>query len=293
MGRTKWTEARAPRHVRIYRRQMASAAWRALSGSAVKVMLAIADLENGSNNGEIFLSDRKGAEVTGLSRNTVRKSIDELIAKGFIYCTVKGGFSRKTPHAACYGVTWQSGPKDTPWRAPSHAYEEWAPPAENGNTRAQILTETGPDIEPSEETFPNAGPDIEPEKLEKRLVSVTPPWSESGPQTVSHTPRKNDGPIGNWKQAQETRAADFVAALRERLIAYLDQAEAGEQSRLATAIECPAGTLSKFIHGKSLPARYVDALARSLIRPAARPPSTTQTARQRKARGVRVAERTA
>ena len=267
MGKTKWTEARSPRHVRIYRRQMQSPAWRSLSGSAVKVMLAIADFENGSNNGEIFLSDRVGAEITGMSRNTVRRSIDELIKTGFIYCTAKGGFSRKTPHAATYGLTWQAGPKDSPWRAPSHAYEAWQA-SENGNTRAQILTETGPDFEPSVETFPNAGPDIEPGKLEKRLVSVTPHVSKIEPQTCNHTPWLEDAPIGNWKQGQETRSADFVTALRERLVTYLEQADAGEQSRIAMVIECPPGTLSKFIHGRSLPDRYLGVLAKALIRPA-------------------------
>ena len=121
MGQTKQTYRKEPSHTRIYRRQMESIAWLHLSGSAVKVLLALATLERGSNNGELFLSDRKGAEFTGLSRNTVWRALNELLDKGFIYRTQEGGFSRKTPHAACYGLTWQAGPKGTKWRAPSHA----------------------------------------------------------------------------------------------------------------------------------------------------------------------------
>ena len=73
MGQTKQTYRKEPSHTRIYRRQMESIAWLHLSGSAVKVLLALATLERGSNNGELFLSDRKGAEFTGLSRNTGAK----------------------------------------------------------------------------------------------------------------------------------------------------------------------------------------------------------------------------
>lgn len=123
----KFRRAKVPRHVRIYHRQMQSEAWRHLSGSAVKVLLALAALEKGDNNGEFFLSARTGAEITGLGKNAVNRALHELQEKGFIYCAVRGGFSRKTPHAACWGLTWQAGPKGSDHRAPSHAYEKWRP----------------------------------------------------------------------------------------------------------------------------------------------------------------------
>lgn len=154
---------RDPKHVRSYKRQIESAAWRDLSGSAVKVLLAMGLKEKGDNNGAFFFSDRTGAEITGLSRNTVQKSIKELINHGFIYCSEEGGFSRKTPHAAQYGFTWLAGPKGE-HRAPSHAYEKWSP---DGNTRAQFLTETGSVSNFAMETSVSAGSEFAPEEMEK------------------------------------------------------------------------------------------------------------------------------
>src|SRR5690606_32260588 len=93
-------------HVRTYHKMMETAAWKALSGSAEKVRLCLAKFANGRSNGAIFFSDRTGAEMTGLSRNTVRKALAELADKGFTRCTEKGGFSRKVRHAASYRLTW-------------------------------------------------------------------------------------------------------------------------------------------------------------------------------------------
>ena len=124
----KFRRAATPKHVRIYDNLTKSIAWKYLSGSAVKVLLALAAMEKGENNGEFFMSVRDGAERTGLSKDTVCRSLHELTEKGFIYCTEPGGFSRKTPHAACWGLTWVPGPKGTPHRSPSHAYAKWRPP---------------------------------------------------------------------------------------------------------------------------------------------------------------------
>jgi hypothetical protein len=122
---------------------MQSEAWRHLSGSAVKVLLALAALEKGDNNGEFFLSARKGAAITGLGKNAVNRALHELQDKGFIYCAVRGAFSRKTPHAACWGLTWQAGPKGSDHRAPSHSYEKWRPAQKRGpRTRDAAVPET-------------------------------------------------------------------------------------------------------------------------------------------------------
>lgn len=128
----KFRQAKVSRHVRIYHKQMQSVAWLHLTGSAVKVLLALAVLEKGDNNGEFFLSVRRAAELTGLSKGAANRAFHELIDKGFIYCAERGGFSRKTPHAACWGLTWQSGPKGSEHRAPSHAYEKWRPEQNRG-----------------------------------------------------------------------------------------------------------------------------------------------------------------
>lgn len=209
MGQTKGQLGKEPSHVRIYHRKMRSLAWRHLSPSAVKTLLALASLERGDNNGEVYLSDRKGAEMTGLARNTVRKSLTELEAKGFIYCSERGSFDRKTPHAASYGLTWAAGPKGTPWRAPSHAYEQWRP---DGNTRAQNLTEAGsiPDI--GLETREGAGANLEPVEMETPLVSTNRPMSGIEPQTVYQS--QQDRPAGNGNRKHPLSTADPRAPWR-------------------------------------------------------------------------------
>src|SRR5690606_9447945 len=115
----KFRRAKAPSHVRTYHKQMRSEAWLHLTGSAGKVLLLLASLEKGDNNGEFFLSVRKAAELTGLSKNAANRALHELMDKGFVYCAERGGFSRKTPHAACWGLTWHAGPKGSEHRAPS------------------------------------------------------------------------------------------------------------------------------------------------------------------------------
>lgn len=123
----KFRRAKTSRHVRIYHRQMDSVAWQHLTGSAVKLLLALARMEMGENNGEFYLSVRNAAEKTGLSNNTVNRAFHELADKGFIYCTEQGSFSQKTRHATCWGLTWVAGPAGTKNRAPSHAYANWQP----------------------------------------------------------------------------------------------------------------------------------------------------------------------
>ena len=265
MGQTKGQLGKEPSHVRIYHRQMRSAAWRHLSPSAIKTLLALASLERGDNNGEVYLSDRKGAEMTGMSRNTVRKSLAELIDKGFLYCSERGGFSRKVQHAACYGLTWAAGPKGTPWRAPSHAYEQWAP---DGNTRDQYLTETGPNSDIGVETRPRTGAGFEPVEMETPLVSTDQSMSGIEPQTVYQSPR--DRRAGNGNREHSSSAVDprasFLDRLRLQLIDHLQKSAAGEQSRIATAIGCPGGTLSKFVGGRGLPQSHSAPLAQELTR---------------------------
>lgn len=257
-----------PKHVRSYKRQIESAAWRDLSGSAVKVLLAMGLHDKGDNNGSIFFSDRVGSDATGLSRNTVQKAIKELVDHGFVYCSEKGGFSRKTPHAAQYGFTWLAGPKGE-HRAPSHAYEKWKP---DGNTRAQFLMETGSVSNFEVETSREAGSDIAPEETEIRQNSDVSYLSEIEPQTVYQSPGVNPDGNGQWKHAEfpsgpdrEFRLGDEVADLRLLTIDHIDQSGPGSQSRLAERIGCPGGTFSKFVKGRNLPTEYRRALAAALM----------------------------
>jgi hypothetical protein len=225
----------------------------------VKVLLQVAMLERGTKNGELFLSDRMGAQLTWLSRNTVWRGLRELQDKGFIYCSVPGGFSRKTAHAACFGLTWAPGPKGSQWRAPSHAYESWQP---NGNTRFQLLTATGPVSDQTMETRHLAGADMGPDELEKRLISVIPSRSDIGPHTSNQGLGSEGLETDQRKQANLISSA--VSNLRSALLDHLQANGPGEQSRLADRLGIPGGTLSKFIGGRNLPEQYRGTLAAAL-----------------------------
>lgn len=264
MGQTKKDRRREGRHVRIYHKQMVTDAWRDLSGSAVKVLLCLASFENSTNNGEIFFSGRIGAERTGLARNTVRDALAELIQHGFLYCTEQGGFSRKTPHASTYGLTWLAGPLGE-HRAPSHAYEKWKP---HEFSRAQFLTETGSVSDTCMETASDTGADFEPAFPEKPVVSVDRHMSGIEPQTVSQGLGFGDVETEPRKQANPDRAA-FLANLRTALCDWLNGSEPGTQTKVAEAAGIPGGTLSKFKNGGNLADNHAAALARWLLKEAA------------------------
>ena len=254
MGQTKWQQGKEPSHTRIYRRQMKSEAWKHLSGSAVKVLLDLASMERGDNNGAVFYSSRFGAESTGLARNTVWRALARLIETGFIYCTEEGGFNRKTPHAASYGLTWAAGPKGSKWRAPSHAYEDWKP-NENGNTRSQKGDGSVPNMGQSVETDHPTVTNIATDNEDKPLVSVNQPR----PNIATHTSNQGIGEAEaqsqQRKQANSYTGAD-LGELRGLLIARIQTSEPGEQSRLAESAGIPGGTLSKFLNGRNLPEQY-------------------------------------
>ncbi|AKM09714.1 helix-turn-helix domain-containing protein [Croceicoccus naphthovorans] len=259
MGQDRSTYRDKRKHVRSFKKQIDTDAWRALSGSAVKVMLAMGLFENGDNNGEWFFSDRTGAEMTGLSRNTVRRAIAELIEMGFLYCSERGGFSRKTPHAAKYGFTWLAGPSG-PNRAPSHAYEKW----KHENSRDQFLTRAGAVSDIGLETSHPTGAELEPDGMEKPVISADAHFSDIEPQTVSQGDRLAGLETEQRKQANSCTRAE-LDALRQSTLDHLGRHDPGEQSRLADSLGIPHGTLSKFIHGRNLPERYRDALSDAVM----------------------------
>lgn len=114
---------RHARHTRIDHAMMETAAWRDLSGNAVKMLLHLASLEDGSNNGDIRCGVREAAETTGLSRMTVSRSLAELVDHGFIAQTVAGHFSVKTRIATCWRLTWVAWPRRS---GPTHEYRAWS-----------------------------------------------------------------------------------------------------------------------------------------------------------------------
>jgi hypothetical protein len=245
-----------PRHIRLYHSVTGCEAWRELTGNGIKVLIALARYDDGNSNGQLFFSERQGAKDTGLSRNTVRRALAELIAKGFIAQTKPGAFNRNNLLAATYRLTWVAWPGGKP-SAPTRDFERWKP---DGNSQAQSLTETGAVIAPPLETQGDLGADFDPSIMETPHVSVGPSMSETGPQLLYQGDSRSDQETGQWKQANPASGA-FPAILRDATLKRLADAQPGEQKRLSERIDCPPGTLSKFINGRNLPETYHQRLA--------------------------------
>lgn len=170
-----------PRHIRLYHWITGTAAWRALSGTAIKVLLALVRLDDGTRNGQIFFSDRQAAKETGLSRNTCIRVLAELVEKGFLCVVEKGHFDRKVRHATVWRYTWQAAPGIA---GPTRDFEKWKPNSEK--SRAQNLIRTGADFDKSAPastaTGANNGPDNPPRAQKSVMANV----SNFEPQVVYH-----------------------------------------------------------------------------------------------------------
>ena len=92
-------------HVRLHAYLLNGAAYRSLSPFARAGLVELYALYNGSNNGEIFLSERELGRRLGVDRRTARKALADLADRGFIAATEQGGFVRKVRHATCWRLT--------------------------------------------------------------------------------------------------------------------------------------------------------------------------------------------
>lgn len=77
---------------KLRHQMLASDAWRALSGSAIKVYLEICRRFNGRNNGQIHFSQAEGARLLFMSKSTVKRSLSKLCELGFIKYASQGSF---------------------------------------------------------------------------------------------------------------------------------------------------------------------------------------------------------
>lgn len=254
----KFRRKKEPRHLRLYHSITGCDAWLSLSGNAVKVLIALARFDDGSSNGKLYFSERTGAKETGLARNTVKRCLAELIEKGFIAQTKPGAFNRNNLLAATYRLTWVAAPGCSP-SAPTRDFEKW----KHGNSQAQSLTPSGSNSDTCMETPAGGGSIPDSAETETSHVSSFGGGSKYGPQIVYQGEDGADPETTGRKQANPTSGAK-LADLRERLIDHLQSSEPGEQSRLADTLDIPGGTLSKFVNGKNLPARYHDPLLRAV-----------------------------
>jgi hypothetical protein len=83
-------------HVRCYRWELESPAYRSLSVGARSLLLELKSLYVGSNNGAIFLSVRRAALRLNCSKTFTAKQFAELQDRGFIRAKQPGAFNVKS-----------------------------------------------------------------------------------------------------------------------------------------------------------------------------------------------------
>lgn len=97
------------------------AAFRGLSGAAVKVFLELRSRYNGGNNGSLHLSYREAAALLGLSKSTVKRAFDELQNAGFIFLVKDGDFYQGMAHEwRCTDIRYNDNLPTRDWIRMSH-----------------------------------------------------------------------------------------------------------------------------------------------------------------------------
>ena len=93
-------------HVRLYRWELESPAYRSLSLGARALLVELKALYNGSNNGALFLSVRRAADRLGASKSFAADRFLELKAHGFIRPKDAGHFTVKCLLGNGRATTW-------------------------------------------------------------------------------------------------------------------------------------------------------------------------------------------
>jgi hypothetical protein len=185
------------RHVRLYRWELESPAYRSLSVGARALLVELKSLYNGDNNGALFLSVRRAAARMNCSKTFAAKMFAELQDRGFIRLKQPGGFNVKSGDG-----------RATTWVLNEYAYAEalatkdfmrWRPPenSERGPCDRTDRPTTRTLGEETDETVPPRG------RFEPKIAS-----------SRSHHADTDNLPSGvkiTTSEARESRAEPCVA----------------------------------------------------------------------------------
>lgn len=126
------------RFVRLPHPILQSEAYRSLDCVARALLTELVMLENGRNNGSLYLSTRDAAARLGLSdTRPAMRAFDDLVDRGLIMCTKDSSFNVKAgggSRARCWRLTWLA------WnnRPPSNEWERYqAPPKSKARKKAE------------------------------------------------------------------------------------------------------------------------------------------------------------
>ncbi|MDC1118258.1 hypothetical protein OAT77_04690 [Alphaproteobacteria bacterium] len=94
--------------------------FKALSASAVRVLIEMSLGFHGHNNGHIVLSTRQAEKCLRSGKAKAARALDQLQEYGFIVCHFKGSFHLKTKQASEWEITFHPMLD----RPPSHAWKK-------------------------------------------------------------------------------------------------------------------------------------------------------------------------
>lgn len=149
MGRRKSPKASAKgrndqkdRFARLPHKLLKSSAYRSLSTAARALLVELTMLDNGMNNGSLYLSLRDATGRLGLSdHHSVSLAFDELLDRGFIRCAKEAHFQIKAAdqsRARCWRLTWLTAPSLK--HGATHEWEIYEPPT---GSKQRIRAERG------------------------------------------------------------------------------------------------------------------------------------------------------
>ena len=103
---------------RLRHAMLASDAWRALSGNAIKVYLELCRRYDGRNNGQIHLSQAEAARLLFISKSSVKRALNLLAKLGFVKYATRGSFyGRRAATFILTDCTYQGHQPTNEWRA--------------------------------------------------------------------------------------------------------------------------------------------------------------------------------
>lgn len=128
------------RFVRLPHQILQSEAYRSLDVTARALLTEIVMLDNGKNNGSLWLSVADGKDRLGIAdARPVMRAFNDLTDRGLTSMTKEAHFTVKaseTSRARCWRITWQ------PWdgKPPTNEWREYSAPAQS---KARKLVERG------------------------------------------------------------------------------------------------------------------------------------------------------
>lgn len=118
------------RFVRLPHNLLKSVAYRSLCVASRALLVELVMLDNGDNNGSLYLSLSDATDRLGFSdHHSVSAAFDELIDRGFIRCSREAHFQVKASdhsRARCWRLTWLAAPCLK--RSATNEWESYDPP---------------------------------------------------------------------------------------------------------------------------------------------------------------------